>query len=264
MALHHVILAGAKASAPATGANSQGAVRMPIVGPQHGAMHTDVARVELAGGDRTATHAHAFEQSVYVLSGSPTIELDGVAWQAGAGEGALIPVGAAHALAAERGPATWLEIAAPPARPGTPEDTWPIDAAAAHEGRSRWAFRDPGEQPATLPTDAAIRFGGSTIRMLLDAHHGAALHTLFTVRFAPGASLAAHDHPFEEAYVVLAGRVDAVADGDRITLGPGDALWTAVGCIHAFANPYDVPVRWLETQAPQPPARYAFRFVPEA
>jgi quercetin dioxygenase-like cupin family protein len=264
MASHRRIPAGSGVPAPDTAGGLPGLTRTPVVGPQHGAMHTDVARLELARGGRTASHAHAFEQSIYVLDGSPTIELDGMAWQTGAGEGALIPVGAAHALRAEHGPATWLEIAAPPPRPGMPHDTWPADAGTAHEGRSRWAFCDPGELPPTLPTDPAIRFGGSTIRMLLDAHHGAALHTLFVVRFEPGASLAVHDHPFEEAYVVLEGRVDAIADGAHITLGPGDALWTAVGCLHGFANPYDVPVRWLETQAPQPPARYAFRFVPES
>jgi hypothetical protein len=33
-----------------------------------------------------------------------------------------------------------------------------------------------------------------------------------------------------------------------------------VGCVHSFTNPADVPVRWLETQAPQPPARHSYRF----
>jgi hypothetical protein len=33
-----------------------------------------------------------------------------------------------------------------------------------------------------------------------------------------------------------------------------------VGCGHGFSNPADRPVRWLETQAPQPPARHSYRF----
>ena len=32
-----------------------------------------------------------------------------------------------------------------------------------------------------------------------------------------------------------------------------------VGCVHAFATP-EVPVRWLETQSPAPPARHSYRF----
>ena len=30
--------------------------------------------------------------------------------------------------------------------------------------------------------------------------------------------------------------------------------------MHGFSNPADRPVRWLETQAPQPPARHSYRF----
>ena len=38
-------------------------------------------------------------------------------------------------------------------------------------------------------------------------------------------------------------------------------LWTGVGCIHAFYNrSADGRVRWLETQAPQPPSNYSYRF----
>jgi hypothetical protein len=30
--------------------------------------------------------------------------------------------------------------------------------------------------------------------------------------------------------------------------------------VHGFSNPADRPVRWLETQAPQPPGRHSYRF----
>ena len=43
-------------------------------------------------------------------------------------------------------------------------------------------------------------------------------------------------------------------------LGPGDVFWTGVGCVHAFYNRGDGRVRWLETQSPQPPANYSYRF----
>ena len=52
----------------------------------------------------------------------------------------------------------------------------------------------------------------------------------------------------------------AVADGKVYDLGPGDVIWTGVGCIHSFENVSAEPVRWLETQAPLPPAREVFRF----
>ena len=46
----------------------------------------------------------------------------------------------------------------------------------------------------------------------------------------------------------------------ELDLGPGDVAWAGVGCVHGFSNPADRPVRWLETQAPQPPARHSYRF----
>ena len=49
-------------------------------------------------------------------------------------------------------------------------------------------------------------------------------------------------------------------DGDVYVLEPGDVAWAGVGCVHGFRNVGDGPVRWLETQAPQPPARHSYRF----
>ena len=61
-------------------------------------------------------------------------------------------------------------------------------------------------------------------------------------------------------HLVLEGEVEASFDGDTVRLGPGDVAWAGVGCVHGFSNPADRPVRWLETQAPQPPGRHSYRF----
>ena len=45
-----------------------------------------------------------------------------------------------------------------------------------------------------------------------------------------------------------------------IVYGPGDYFWSSVEGMHALANRSDEPVRWLETQAPQPPSRHQFRY----
>ena len=83
---------------------------------------------------------------------------------------------------------------------------------------------------------------------------------MFMVEYQPGGVAHLHDHPLEEAYVILEGEVDAVADDQRYTMRVGDVLWTGVGSIHAFYNTSGGTVRWLETQSPQPPARYSYRF----
>jgi quercetin dioxygenase-like cupin family protein len=107
---------------------------------------------------------------------------------------------------------------------------------------------------------AALAYSGITVKMLVDQRTDAQLSTMFMVDYQPGAVAHPHDHPFEEAYYMLDGAVDVVADGERYALRPGDVFWTGVGCIHAFYETRGGRARWLETSAPQPPDRHSYRF----
>jgi uncharacterized cupin superfamily protein len=61
--------------------------------------------------------------------------------------------------------------------------------------------------------------------------------------------------------MILEGEVDSWFDGHEYRLRPGDVAWAGVGCVHGFRNASNTAtVRWLETSAPQPPSRYAYRF----
>jgi quercetin dioxygenase-like cupin family protein len=96
--------------------------------------------------------------------------------------------------------------------------------------------------------------------MMVDSDLGADLSTMFMVQYEQGGFAGAHDHPLEEAYLILEGQVEATFDDAVYTLGPGDVAWAGVGCVHAFSNIGEGIVRWLETQAPQPPGRHSYRF----
>ena len=50
-------------------------------------------------------------------------------------------------------------------------------------------------------------------------------------------------------------------DGQHYTFRPGDVAFAGVGSVHGFYNTGTERVRWIETQAPQPPARHAYRWV---
>ena len=104
---------------------------------------------------------------------------------------------------------------------------------------------------------------GVYLNWLIDEKFGAAHHRLLLIEYQPGVSIGLHDHTFEEGYFILSGQVEATMDGKKYTAGPGNVLWTGVGCVHAFANVSDQPVVWLETFAPQPPRENAFRFMAE-
>jgi mannose-6-phosphate isomerase-like protein (cupin superfamily) len=112
----------------------------------------------------------------------------------------------------------------------------------------------PSEMEGFNPTT------GVAIKMFVDRSFGAVHQSLFLIQYMPGARIDPHDHTFEESYLIVSGQVQAVADGTTYDLGPGDAIWTSVGCIHSFANVGSEPVRWIETQAPLPPAKEVFRF----
>ncbi len=107
---------------------------------------------------------------------------------------------------------------------------------------------------------ALLVYSGISVKMMVDSDLGADLSTMFMVQYEPGGFAGAHDHPLEEAYLILDGEVEGDFDGDTYRLGPGDVAWAGVGCVHEFRNVGEGRVRWLETQAPQPPKRHSYRF----
>jgi quercetin dioxygenase-like cupin family protein len=108
---------------------------------------------------------------------------------------------------------------------------------------------------------ALLAYSGISVKMLVDRAFGADLLTMFTVDYELGGAAQEHDHPFEETYLFLAGEVEAELDGVRYTLRAGDFAFAGVGSVHGFWNVGTERVRWLETQAPQPPVRHAYRWV---
>ena len=119
-----------------------------------------------------------------------------------------------------------------------------------------------GRAPQGMDT-ALLAYSGISVKMLVDRAFGADHLTMFTVDYEVGGAAQAHDHPFEEAYVFLAGEVEAELDGQHVHLRAGrrrvrrrSAASTASGTTGPDR------VRWIETQAPQPPARFAYRWEP--
>jgi quercetin dioxygenase-like cupin family protein len=107
---------------------------------------------------------------------------------------------------------------------------------------------------------ALLVYSGIYVKPMIDSDLGAVLSTMFMVQYEPAGLAGPHDHPFEETYLILEGAVEASFDDATYVLEPGDVAWAGCGCVHGFRNVGDGPVRWLETQAPQPPGRHSYRF----
>jgi quercetin dioxygenase-like cupin family protein len=276
----------------ATTETSSGLARLRIVGPEQGAVHTDLSVGGLASGGWIAPHVHSYEEALYILEGELLLDLGGIVHRLVAGDYALMPTGLRHALGNTGvGPLRWLALNSPQKHDPASgrQDTFfeaKQDLAAMDAAAVRPPFGDPtlrlvghyagtppqlealavapatarGRAPAGMDT-AILAYSGISVRMLVDRVLGADHVTMFTVDYEVGGAAQAHDHPFEEAYVFLEGEIEGELDGRHYTLRAGDIVFAGVGSVHGFYNTSPGRVRWIETQAPQPPARQAYRWV---
>jgi quercetin dioxygenase-like cupin family protein len=282
---HHLVRAQEIVPSQVDELHSVGFSRASLVSGATGSVHMGLG-ISALGRGRVELHVHSYEESFYVLDGTPCLHLGGHDVRLRPGACGVVPVGVPHAWRNDDDEiARWVDLAAPRPRDGSqPPDTFFLGEAPETEPVAL-DLRDPRNRnlfalgagdmdldelkkgsrisaptvSASMAT-AVLAYSGITVKMLVDKRLDAQLSTMFMVDYQPGAVAHPHDHPFEEAYYMLEGRVDVVADGERYTLEPGDAFWTGVGCVHAFYETQGGFVRWLETSAPQPPDRHSYRF----
>jgi quercetin dioxygenase-like cupin family protein len=260
---------------------SRGYIRDGVVDEASGSVQMGFHVARLESGGEVATHVHSFEESLFVVDGELTLDTPEGSYRLIAGDYALIPVGMTHAFRnTSSGEVSFSEMKAPLPRERFEFDTqFPAGIAAAdpvavdvRDPRNRYfGHIEPENMDPALQTQdrlalsasmrtALLVYSGISVKMMIDSDLGADLSTMFMVQYEKGGFAGAHDHPLEEAYQILAGEVEASFDGVTYELGPGDVAWAGVGCVHEFRNIGDGVVRWLETQAPQPPPRHSYRF----
>ena len=272
--------------------NLHGLVRNVLVAGLEGAVHTELTVTVIHPGGWLKPHFHSFEESLYILEGELLMQLDGKVHRLRKGDFTLQPVGVWHALGNAGSEAVrMLSVNTPQRQPvdGIRKDTFftsgPFDLAALDAAAQRPTFGDPrlrwiGHYDGTPPQAEALAlhdpargrrpvgrdmalvvYSGISVKMLVDRVFGAELLTMFTVDYEPGGSAQVHDHPFEETYFFLDGEIEAELDGTMHTIRAGDVVFSSVGATHGFFNTGSGRVRWIETQAPQPPERHSYRWL---
>lgn len=284
--MHHLLRGNEMCLQPAYEGRSQAFSRCALVDRAAGSVHMGLGLCSLGAGGQIDTHLHSFEESFYVVEGEPTLLMEGRGYPLLPGACGFVPVGVPHAWRGPKtGQAKWIDMLAPqPREKGMPDDTFFIGPPSDQEERKldirdprNWnlfRMRDSDIQVEKLRVGAAtdaptvsasmatalLVYSGIAVKMLVDQRLGCHLSTMFMVEYQPGGVAHPHDHPLEESYYILDGEVEVEADDKRYVLRAGDLFWTGVGSIHAFYNKTNGTVRWLETQAPQPPSRYSYRF----
>jgi quercetin dioxygenase-like cupin family protein len=252
-----------------------------VVDATSASVHTGFGLSRLTPGGAVPAHVHSYEESLYVLDGHVVVQTPGEAARLGPGDYGLIPVGVPHSLRNDRdAEARFARLSAPLPRPEHDLDTQlveeltesePLPADVRDPRTRRYGHIDPANMDPTQQTQdrlavsasmrtALLVYSGISVKPMVDSDLGAVLSTMFMVQYEPSGVAGAHDHPFEETYLIVEGAVEASFDGTSYVLEPGDVAWAGCGCVHSFRNVGDGVVRWLETQAPQPPGRHSYRF----
>jgi quercetin dioxygenase-like cupin family protein len=247
------------------------------------AVHTGFGVCALEPGGAVPPHVHSYEESFYILDGPVALRTPDGAHLLRAGDYGVLPVGVPHAwYAAGDRIARWADMLAPQPRARYAGDTYAVPLPGDDRPPVPVDVRDPRTrafghvEPSNMDVDkqtqdqlavsasmrtALLVYSGITVKMMVDSDLGATLATMFMVQYDLGGVAGPHDHPFEETYLFLDGEGEAVFDGERYLMRPGDVAFAGVGCVHGFRNTGTGPLRWLETQAPQPPGRHSYRFV---
>ena len=269
--MHHVskINEAAAKTPPLYIQHSTGFRRATYVDRAMGSVHMGVGICYLDPGGVVQPHLHSFEESFYILEGSVeesnVVQIGEKRHPLVPGNFGLISTGVPHAWSntGDRR-ATWLEMHAPQPRPiEYGKDTFFVSGDVPETHVALLGHFDESQLPRPGGASQMEGFNPTTgvaIKMFVDRSFGAIHQSLFLIQYMPGAKIDPHDHTFEESYLIVGGRVRATADGKSYDLGPGDVIWTGVGCVHSFENAGSEPVRWIETQAPLPPAKEVFRF----
>jgi mannose-6-phosphate isomerase-like protein (cupin superfamily) len=269
--------------APTTGwaGGATGYRRCLAVGEDDHAVHTGFVISELDPGGSIPWHVHSFEESCYVVTGTAVIDTAEGSYRLSEGGYGVVPIAMPHRWRNDSQlTVRWVEMQAPGPRSAYHEDTFVVPGPTYQEAanvdvrdpRDRYFGKitpsqmDPTQQSQDLlDVTASMRtallvYGGINVKMMVDSDLGAQLSTMFMVQYDPDGATGPHDHPFEETYFFLEGEAEATFDGKPVVLGAGDIAWAGVGCPHSFRNLGGGPLRWLETQAPQPPRRHSYRF----
>jgi len=252
-----------------------------VVDEAAGAVQMGFRVSRLEPGGWVGTHVHSWEESIYVSDGALVVDTPEGSVEMVTGDYGLLPVGFTHTFRnTSETPVYFSEMKAPLPRERFAFDTQfpePLGTTATRsvdvrDPRNRYfghidaESMDPANQTQDrMAVSASMRtallvYSGITVKMMVDSDLGADLSTMFMVQYEQGGFAGAHDHPLEETYQILDGEVEALFDGNSYRLGPGDVAWAGVGCVHQFRNIGSGFVRWLETQAPQPPGRHSYRF----
>jgi len=226
-----------------------------LVGRHNGARNLTTGIVTFAPGAVLPYHTHGFSESVTLLDGALTAEVEGRSYELARLDNVVIPPGRAHlvgnpsptepatvhvAMASDT--PTRLLVAERFTKTEMPADSGGIERA---ERVTRFATARRGSPG---PNTTFIDCFNSDLMPGIEISGGYGL-------FEPGGRLPAHVHDFDESICIISGTATCVVEGRRYSMSGRATALEPRGRVHYFVNESDRPMEMLWVYAGPVPER---------
>lgn len=232
----------------------EGVVFECLVGAQNLAKNLTTGLVTFAPGAQLACHTHTFSESVTLLSGEATMEVEGRTYELSALDNVVIPPGVAHAVSnvSKTEPALFhvaLATSAPGRTLVEKEFTKKKMSPGSHDSPTPERFNHFATAPRfeAGPNTEFIDFFNKDLIPGIEMSGGYGL-------FQPGGRLPAHIHDFDESISIIEGDATCVVEGRTYEMQNSTALQPR-GRVHYFINNSKAPMAMLWVYAGPTPER---------
>lgn len=226
-----------------------------LVGSHNRARNLTTGFVTFAPGAALPYHLHAFSESITLVRGTATVEVEGRSYALGRLDNVVIPVGLAHTArnTSTNEPAVFhIAMAADvPSRTLVTKffSQRPMPATstgfAGAERVNRFATAPRG---AAGPNTEFIDCFNADLMPGLEMSGGYGL-------FHPGGRLPAHVHDFDESICILSGQATCIVEGRSYAMSDGATALQPRGRVHYFINESRGPMEMLWVYAGPRPQR---------
>jgi 2-keto-3-deoxy-L-rhamnonate aldolase RhmA/quercetin dioxygenase-like cupin family protein len=206
-------------------------------------------------GAKLPYHEHAFGESITLLSGRATIEVEGRMYTLDPLDNVTIPRGLAHAARnpSDREPAV-LHIAMASSNPTRQL----VDRFFSQRAMPRTSTGQRGAEHVVRP-DIVEHYQAGPNADFVDYCNSQLLPGIEMSggwgRFMPGGRLPAHYHDFDESICIIEGEAECIVEGRRYTLGSMSTALEPRGRIHYFRNTSTGPMAMIWFYAGPVPER---------
>lgn len=226
-----------------------------LVGKHNQAQRLTTGLVTFAPRAELPYHEHAFTESITLLSGSATIEVEGRIYLLEKLDNVVIPPGCAHY-----------------AKNASPTQPAVFHIAMATDSPSRTLVKKFFSK-RSMPADATGLAGAERVNRFATAKRGAAGPGTSFIDcfnedvmpgiemsggyglFQPGGRLPAHVHDFDESICIISGVATCIVEGRRYSMSDGATALQPRGRVHYFINESHGPMEMLWVYAGPKPER---------